>query len=284
MVDDNPAWPPQFYLIGAQKAGTTSLAGWLAEHPEIILSNPKEPDFFAWNWKRDWDWYRSCFDIAPDKKLLDASTSYSMIPTARNEPETVSTLLMRGVPERLYQARSDARLIYVLRDPVQRAYSAYWHYRRLGEESMSLLQAVVEGSIYERCSRYSQQFAALNAYFPREQFLFIDFHDLIHNPQAVVEACFAFLGLPPYRVELLKAKNQSYNPNVLGRMLLNRKTLGFAQRLQKQIPKAGAKFIKSVLTSDIPPPTADEQVALQELFAAEYACSVELFGIDFKRN
>lgn len=279
-----PNWPPQFYLIGAQKAGTTSLAGWLGAHPEIALSTPKEPDFFGWNWERGWDWYRACFDASDAKKFLDASTSYSMIPTTPvGEHETPSSVLMRSLPERLFRHRPDARMIYVLRDPIERAFSAYWHYRRLGEEDPPLLEAVVEGSIYERCSLYSRQFEELRAYFPREQFLFVDFRALKSDPQGVVRSCCAFLGVPPHDADIHEAKNRSYSPNVLGRLLLGRSTLRLAQRFRGMLPEPAAQLIKSALTHDVSALSETERVALRPLFKEEYARSVELFGIDFER-
>ena len=71
------AFPPQAFIIGAQRSGTTSLAFLLNQHPMIALAEPKEPNFLTMNWENGIDWYRSCFS-REDAILLDASVSYSM--------------------------------------------------------------------------------------------------------------------------------------------------------------------------------------------------------------
>src|SRR3569833_1019554 len=70
-------FPPQAFIIGAQKSGTTSLAYLLDQHPMIGLATPKEPDFLTVNWDRGLDWYRACFR-EPKEILIDASVSYTM--------------------------------------------------------------------------------------------------------------------------------------------------------------------------------------------------------------
>ena len=71
---------PNFLMIGAAKAGTTFLAGLLAQHPQIAISNPKEPKFFSTYWNHGWDWYRNCFVDAAGRDVLgDASTQYSIL-------------------------------------------------------------------------------------------------------------------------------------------------------------------------------------------------------------
>ncbi len=111
------AFPPRLYLIGAQKAGTTTLAFLLDQHPDIALSDPKEPGYFVDPDAKGLEWYRGCFPAKLPAMLLDASTGYTMMAAQSGADDSV--------PLRIKAAAPDARFIYVLRDPVDRTISAY---------------------------------------------------------------------------------------------------------------------------------------------------------------
>lgn len=107
---------PDFIIIGAAKAGTTSLYEYLVRHPSLCMSNPKEPEFFAREdvYARGQHWYESLFAQArPDQRVGEASTLYTRSPDAVH------------VPDRMKRMLPDVKLIYMLRNPVQRAYSYY---------------------------------------------------------------------------------------------------------------------------------------------------------------
>ena len=70
-------FPPQIFIIGSQKCGTTSLARLLQQNPEGCLSDPKEPNYYSVNFERGPQWYRECFEDE-SRVLVDASTTYSM--------------------------------------------------------------------------------------------------------------------------------------------------------------------------------------------------------------
>src|SRR5579871_4715010 len=107
------SFPPQAFLIGAQRAGTTSLSGLLDQHPDIVLSTPKEPDFFSVNWEEGLGWYRSRFH-RDATILLDASVSYTM--TGRDD---ASGTLPDTVPSRILETSPHAKFIYLVRDPAE---------------------------------------------------------------------------------------------------------------------------------------------------------------------
>ncbi|MBF0372040.1 MAG: sulfotransferase, partial [Alphaproteobacteria bacterium] len=185
-------FPPLGHLIGAQKAATTSLAALLAAHPAVRVSEPKETHFLTAEWRRGPDWWRDRF--APGGEVLvDASTTCAMLalpgfppgePPWGTEP-----------PARLAGLRPDARLIYMVRDPVDRLWSAYWHGVRSGWEKRPFDRAVAESPMYLAAGDYAAQAEAWLAHFPREALLFVDFRDFRRDPAGVARRCLAFLGI-----------------------------------------------------------------------------------------
>ena len=104
--------PPDFIIIGAMRAGTTALADLLSRHPEIGMSRLKETDYFIAekNFSRGPVWYQSLFPM--DRPIRgEASPNY-----AKSD-------VFAGVPQRIHAARPDVRLIYIVRDPVERFWS-----------------------------------------------------------------------------------------------------------------------------------------------------------------
>lgn len=122
-----PVWPT-FVIAGVQKCGTTSLFQALARHPHVVRARKKEMHFFDQNWSRGVDWYLAQFpELAPDQITGESTPAYSYGPRARRR-------MIRTLPQ--------ARIIMVLRDPVARAYSHYWHSRRNQEDLPTFEQAI----------------------------------------------------------------------------------------------------------------------------------------------
>jgi hypothetical protein len=180
---------PDFFVIGAMKAGTTTLFRHLQRHPRIFMPELKEPDFFVGekNWLRGMDWYTSLFEPAPPDALLgEGSTNYSK---ARAYP---------GVPERLREYVPEAKLIYLLRDPVERMRSHYVHSVLSGRERRSPYEAFDPASGYLDVSRYGFQLAKFEEHFPSSQILVILTEDMRDDPADVLDRTLAFLTLDPY--------------------------------------------------------------------------------------
>jgi hypothetical protein len=133
------SFPPQAYLIGAQKAGTTSLAFLLQQHPQISVSTPKETHYFSFKFDKGLEWYRSRFFAIDGNLLLDASTSYTMA----NLDPSISMGVKENVPARIYSLRHDAKFIYILRDPVERTISAYWHGLRFTSKGKPFREMII---------------------------------------------------------------------------------------------------------------------------------------------
>ena len=176
---------PNLIVIGAMKCATTSFHYYLSLHPEIAVSRNKELHFFVEElaWSRGVDWYSAQF---PDEKVRgETSPTYSMYPK------------FLGVPERMAGLIPDARLIYLVRDPVERTISHYFHDRVEGIEKRPIVEAFacLGGNSYLGPSLYHFQLRQYLRYFPRDQILLITCDDLLHNRAASLRRVFSFLGV-----------------------------------------------------------------------------------------
>lgn len=211
-------FPPNIYLIGAQKSGTTTLAYLLSQHPDLCLSNPKETHFFSHNWDKGIAWYQEKF--ADDSAVcIDASTTYAMAPLSEPRNSVGFKKCFTSVPQRIYSVNPNAKFIYLLRDPVERTYSGYWHYFARGVETQEFGEAIRSDSFYLDVSNYYGQLSFWLEYFPIESFLFILFEDLRKEPQKVAEECFKFMEVNiEIQVGLQSALNTSRYVNGVGRL------------------------------------------------------------------
>jgi Sulfotransferase domain len=211
---------PDFLILGAQKAGTTALYAYLRWHPEITGPSFKEISFFDRHYARGETWYRAHLPARPRQwvarrrrgrwpEVGEASPSYLFHPLA---PERVAALL----PE--------ARLISVLRDPVDRAFSHYQHEVALGREPLAFEDALaaedkrMRGEVermlrdssyfseawwnhtYAARGRYAEQLERWFALFPREQVLVLFSDDLLQQPAETYARVLDFLGVDSYEL------------------------------------------------------------------------------------
>ena len=177
---------PTFLIIGAMKAGTTSLYHLLGSHPDVFLPENKEPDFFVTQkaWSNGVDWYRSLFVGAGGARAVgEASTSYSKCTE------------FPGVPERIARLLPDVRLVYVLREPISRMRSMYLHNVRQGREVAPVDEALLSRPMYLDASRYALQLDAYLEHFARAQIHVLLSEDLRREPQATIAELARFLGL-----------------------------------------------------------------------------------------
>ena len=153
---------PTFLIIGAAKAGTTSLHHYLQLHPDICMSNVKELNFFIEEvcWHKGVDWYASRFDGSPVRG--EGSPSYANFP------------VYDGVPQRAASVVPDAKLIYCVRDPVDRVVSHFRMERaRAGDASLSLPDVALRHprNPYIRQSKYWLQLSQWLDFYPAERVL-----------------------------------------------------------------------------------------------------------------
>jgi hypothetical protein len=211
-----PGVLPDFLIIGAQKSGTSSLYRYLAQHPQIRASEPKEVHFFDGGlvagddaYARGADWYRRHFPpraaLAPGQRVFEASPLYLLHPLA---------------PARIAGLLPQARLIAVLRNPVDRALSHYFHNVRTNDrlqhredlppreamaaEEARLAEVLTRGDYksqayrvysYKARGRYLEQLERFWAHFPRERLLVLRAEDLFADPAAAIGRVLDFLEL-----------------------------------------------------------------------------------------
>jgi hypothetical protein len=281
------AFPPKFFLIGAQKAGTTTLAHLLDRHPEVVVSQPKEPHFFTYYWDEGLGWYRRKFpDLRADTIAVDASTTYSMAPLqSRTDRLDRESAVFENVPGRIHSVSPEAKFIYLLRDPVERTYSGYWHNVRTGRENRSFREALRENPFYLEVSDYYGQLTLWLEYFSLDSFCFVLFEDLVESPAWVASKCFTFFGVDS-QMGLIRTgptKDGSHAPVWLGRAYdttwLGRKTNrafakhpDFSYRLLTSmdlvIPSGIKKRVKNLLikTKPVPEMKADDRDFLNDYF------------------
>lgn len=187
MVDDRQL--PNLIVIGAQKCGTTSLHYYLGLHPQISMAGSKELNFFLAdrNWPRGVEWYKSHF-TRPTPVRGESSPAYT------NHP------WFPGVPQRMAATLPGARLIYIVRDPIQRMVSHYVHRLAMGLEERPLSQALTDVSRqnpYVTRSLYQWQLQQYLPYYPLERILIITSEDLRDSRHATLQQIFTFLGVDP---------------------------------------------------------------------------------------
>ena len=214
---------PDFLVIGAQKAGTTALYAYLRWHPGIAGPSWKEVSFFDRHWWRGEAWYRGQFPLRAGERLVgEASPSYLFHPLA---------------PERARSLVPGAKLVALLRDPVDRAYSQYQHEVALGREPLSFEDALaaederlvgeVERLIadprafsrawwdhtYTARGRYAEQLERWLEAFPSEELLVVRTEDLGERPAETYASILAFLGAEPHELpDYPRVFDRDYEP------------------------------------------------------------------------
>ena len=179
---------PDFLIIGACKAGTTTVWRYLQRHPRIFLLDSKEPDFFSRKERYDQgiDWYKTLFaEARPDQLCGEASTTYSRWPH------------LGDVPTRIARAAPTVKLIYMMRHPVDRTYSDYCQRMRMPVPRLTFEEALQRDRMFTDTSLYMMQIEKFLERFPRELLLPILLDDLSDEPRATLDTVQRFLGLDP---------------------------------------------------------------------------------------
>lgn len=254
---------PNLFLIGAQKSGTTTLATLLSCHPQIFFCSPKEPGFLAFGERgypfptgsgepaaasgwviREESTYLQLFARAPreTRYLGDASTWYLAEP---------------GTAERIHAFSPDARIVVILRHPAERAYSAWCHARRDGEEPLAdfadALAAEAERQRpshllrYRAMGHYAGQLKPYLDTFGQERVLVLRYEDLRDAVDALWRQCLLFLDLDPsLPAPTAYQQNRSGMPRsrLLQRLL---KHEGFKGTMKRLLPTPLAAWSKAQL-------------------------------------
>lgn len=174
-------------IVGAMKCGTTSLFSYLAQHPQISACSIKEPCFFSTknNWQKGFEWYQGLWNWDPSrhKVALEASTSYTRIPTYLNAAENISMI------------DANIKFIYIVRSPIERIESHYTHGHALGfpEIKESGFQGLNSDLI--TTSQYAMQIEEYYKRFSAENILLLKFEDLVTKPLRLLRNVCEFLDI-----------------------------------------------------------------------------------------
>lgn len=199
---------PDFLIVGAEKAGTTSLHDYINQHPEVAESHRKEIQYFSRYFYRSYDWYRAHFPLRSNLKgkiCGEASPYYLFHPYA---------------PERIHGTLPQVKIIMLLREPIARSVSQYHHEVSKDREHLSIEEAFsaeesrTRGELermksplylpfnhehfsYMKKSDYSDQVSRYLRVFPREQLLILQSEEFFKNSAEVIQQVFLFLGIDP---------------------------------------------------------------------------------------
>jgi len=185
---------PDFLIIGAQKCGTTSLYAQLCEHPKIGSAFEKEVRYFNNHYEKGLNWYKAHFPLRVTKRLVGWKDGIGL-KSGEGEP---SYLPNPVVPQRVFDLIPNVRLIVMLRNPVDRAYSLPTaDNKRLGNLHYSYLPRGI----------YVDQIRSWMSIFPREQFLIIRAEDFFSDAQTIYDDVLDFLRLPGHRLRQTRRRN-----------------------------------------------------------------------------
>ena len=225
---------PDFIIIGASRSGTTSLYEYLNQHPSIIRGVGKEIHYFDKNFDRGIKWYKSFFPTKRKKSKLEEKLKGKCL-TGESTPRY---LYHHHAPKRVLQLLPNVKLIVVLRNPIDRAYSRYEQQAAVGLEELSFEDAIEQEEnritddmkkmekdenfysvyfyrkAYKTMGIYVNQLRRWFEYFPREQFLILKSEDLRSNPAQVYNQTIEFLGLPKHELDSFKAYRMRKYPTL----------------------------------------------------------------------
>ena len=221
---------PDFLIIGGQRCGTTSLYYYLINYPGILPAHTKEVHYFDVNYEKGPGWYRAQFPTLIGKTPASQGRKHPYI-TGEASPYY---LFHPHAPARIASARPVVKLIALLRNPVDRAYSQHWLEVKSGYETLSFKDAIereqerlagewekmladehYDSFNYRHYSylargKYVEQLQTWMGLFPKEQLLLLRSEDLYTNPAAVVQQTLEFLGVFHENVDLRDKEYRQY--------------------------------------------------------------------------
>jgi hypothetical protein len=222
---------PNLIIIGAAKAGTTALHRYLGLHPEIFMSRQKELQLFQRDdWREHLPWYEAQFDVdAPVRG--EGSPVYTLHPFCPH------------VPERMSQLVPDAKLIYLVRDPLERFVAHYVEHYALGFETRPFEHVATDLRPENQVlagSRYATQLEQYLEIFPSSQILVLDQNDLRARRRDTLAEVFGFLGVDSGfwspRFEELHNQRKRVRYNDFARWLYRRGLFQPVQRVGRRLP------------------------------------------------
>ena len=245
---------PNLLIVGAAKAGTTSLHRYLDLHPEIFMSRMKELQLFSRDdWRDRLGWYREQFPSAVPVRG-EASPVYSMHPW------------FPSVPERIHEVIPDARLIYLVRDPVERLVAQYVEFYALHLEDRPIEEALSDydspSNRFVMASRYALQLDRFREFFSDSQIIVLDQRELLTARSATMRDLFERLGVDPGFTspefeQLHNEREAKMRPNPAGVWMYRRGLLRRARDTTRVLPRAIREPLKRLVADPVRTPDID---------------------------
>lgn len=240
---------PNLFLGGVQKSGTTSLHYFLSKHPDIFIPEvPEELHFFDIddNYSKGIDWYLSHFCERKEEKII-----------AQTSPLYIYD---KEVPQRIKEFNPEAKFIFILRNPIDRAYSHYWNSVRYGYENLSFEKAIEreqerisQNSDYRRRysyidrGRYAEQLLRFFDLFPRENILVLLFDDLKKSYIDIGNLCGEFLDIDPEQFVYSEAQQSVRNKAQVPRFNFLQQWIGKQYERQSKNEELTLPFVVRVV-------------------------------------
>ena len=295
---------PDFLIIGAPKAGTTALHTALTQHPDAFLTRPKEPKYWLCDDAPPPHW-RGPGDRHSQQEWVWRSSAYAdLFRSARPDQvrgeSTPFYLWSRGAHRRIGEALPDVKVIAVVRDPVDRAYSNWMHLWSDGLEPVSSFrrafdleeQRIHQGYApfwrYRELGLYGEQLAHLLDHLPREQVLVMRYRALVDEPAVAVDTACRFLGIREGLVDSIPRDNArtyaepGWRTRTLGPVV--RAGAAAAQFVPPEVWRRASVPLVARLSgrdSHRPHLDPDQRAELIQVFADDIALLSRLTGEDF---
>lgn len=213
---------PNLFIVGAPKSGTTSLYHYLSEHPDIFMSTPKEINYFS---KMELDeqgiYYKDLKlnNRTKYERLFEKGTNKKVIGEA-----SVSYLFYSEVPKKIFEYNPKAKIIILLRNPVERSFSHYSMDLRLGEVKVPFNKIILRTGSIKKLNLYYQQFVELGLYykqvkryfdtFGKNQIKIILTEDLKSDITNTLSDIFTYLDIHKVKIKNVETKyNVNSEPN-----------------------------------------------------------------------
>ncbi|GGX49607.1 sulfotransferase family protein [Saccharospirillum salsuginis] len=270
---------PNFLVIGAARSGTTSLFKYLESHPDIFMSEIKEINFFSNDkyWRKGFAWYEKHFSKAHETAIGEASTSYTRFPA---NPD---------VPKRIHAYNPDIKLIYLLRDPIERFKSHYLQRIAAGHETRMfddiLAHHPKDPTLWQGC--YAYQLDQYLQYFSREQIHLFTMDELKFKPEATVRGIYRFLGVDEDFQDVDLTTQHNANKVVTRKGPIGRSILKFYHQNieQKTYPYKIKRLFTGLAELDSKPaekpqPTSKQLDYLADFYRSDVDRIKHEFGVD----
>jgi len=290
MTSQSLVWP-NFFIVGAVKCGTTSLYKHLKSHPHVFLPDVKEPGYFAEVLKpvpKELVALHCPGDLVGYQRLFEGALDYSAIGDA-----SPSYLVDEGASRRIYEASPKARIIVMLRDPVERAYSHYLLKVQEGVERRPFLEALQKeysrkqkgwwtSQWYVEMGMYSAQVRRYLELFGREQVAVFLFDDLKRDPEGLFSHVARHIGVDPNLVEKIEVQ-KVHNPYKVPRSrTFFRLASLLSPRVRHALLPASVRWrlynSKLLFNMEKPPQGDDSKLFLQAIYEPEVSKLEELLG------